>query len=509
MLVKKITKKLITVGVSITLLASIMTGCGSSSSTAVTDVSKLKPVTLKMYLIGDKPKDFDAVYSKVNAIMKKKINATLSVSFMSFADIGNKYSLLFQSGQNFDLIFTAAGWGYYNQVATKNGFCEITEDMLKKYAPNVYASQPKDAWEQAKVNGKIYMVPQDKKELSYDVYGVRGDLMKKYGINKINSYADMQKYLEAAAKDKTLKYPIANGGSQGLGIDWATGSIKYCAVRGATGQISFVTDDASGKLVSVVDTQDYLTYLKKMKQFAADGLWASDAISSKATKDDDFVAGNSAVMIWNVGTVANREKKMKAAHPDWDPQIVDLSSGSKKLIAPYINSGMAISATSKNPERSLMAINLMRSNEQIYNLMQYGIKGTHWKPVGKDKYETLPKTNDYPAENVCPWGFTTKKLTDSNQPAIVDQIQNKWLKNDVINNPMAAFTFDDSNVKNEVTQVSNVINEYGLPLELGMVKDVDAGYKQYREKLKQAGYDTILAECQKQATAYVKSHKSK
>ena len=45
-----------------------------------------------------------------------------------------------------------------------------------------------------------------------------------------------------------------------------------------------------------------------------------------------------------------------------------------------------------------------------------------------------------------------------------------------------------------------------IKLDLGMVDDVEAGVKEFREKLTQAGFDKILEECQKQATEFVKSY---
>ena len=118
-------KKLAAIALSTLMLSTFMVGCGSKSNddkNVASSSSELKEVKLKMYLIGDKPKDFDAVYEKVNERMKEKINATLEVNFIPWSDMTTKYQLLFQSGEDFDLIFTASGWGYYSQVATKNGF---------------------------------------------------------------------------------------------------------------------------------------------------------------------------------------------------------------------------------------------------------------------------------------------------------------------------------------------------------------------------------------------------
>lgn len=44
-----------------------------------------------------------------------------------------------------------------------------------------------DAWEQAKVDGKVYMLPMNYKEITAYVYMARGDLMDKYGITSVSS----------------------------------------------------------------------------------------------------------------------------------------------------------------------------------------------------------------------------------------------------------------------------------------------------------------------------------
>ena len=104
-------------------------------------------------------------------------------------------------------------------------------------------------------------------------------------------------------------------------------------------------------------------------------------------------------------------------------------------------------------------------------------------------------------------GIATKfARTSSTEPEIVQETITKWSDNYTVSNPLAAFSFDDSNVKNEMAAVGNVITQYGVPLDLGMVDDVEAGVKEFREKLTQAGFDKILEECQKQATEFVKSY---
>ena len=511
-MIKKTIKKMIAVGLTVILAGSLMIGCGSSSSknADVSDPSKLEEVKLKMYLIGDKPKDFDVVYGKVNEIMKEKINATLDVSFLPWADMTTKYQLLFQSGENFDMIFTATGWGYYSQVATKNGFYEISDEMLEKYAPNTYKNEPEEAWKQAKIDGKIYMVPSDKQEYGTGVYGVRGDLMKKYGIEKIENYDDFEKYMDAASKDtgNGLKV-IANGGGQNLQWPYMIEKYGFTTVNGAPiPSIGFNVNDSTGNVFGFIDTPEYKEYATKMKEFADKGYWASDSISSKATRNDDFIAGKTATMVWNTGSVARAVQDMNKANPTWDAKVVDLSAGTKRVVQPYVNNGLAINAISKNPERALMAIDLLKYDKEINQLTWYGVEGTHWQADGDKKYKTLDASANFPATNVCPWGWYTTEyaLSDSSEPAIVQEIVDNWKKNDTVTNPLSSFSFDDSNVKNEMAAVGNVITQYGVPIDLGMEDDVDTAIKEFRTKLTEAGFDKILEECKTQAKAYVEQY---
>ena len=219
---KSLVKRMIAIALSTVMVSGAMVGCGSNTAskggTFTSGVGTDEEVELKMYLIGDKPADFDEVYGQVNKIMKEEINATLDVNFISWSDVATKYQLLFQSGENFDLIFTASGWGYYSQVATKNGFLEITEDMLKEYAPTIYEKEPEEAWSQAKIDGKVYMVPNDRNEYGINVFCVRGDLMAKYGIDSIDNYDDLEAYMAAVATGEASNRVkvIANGGGQNL-----------------------------------------------------------------------------------------------------------------------------------------------------------------------------------------------------------------------------------------------------------------------------------------------------
>jgi len=513
---KKFMGKLSCIFLLTVIAISTLSGCGSNKSldsrSLIIDTKKPSTeVKLKMYILGDKPKDADAVYEKMNVLMKQKINATIDVNFISWEDRNTKYPLLFSSGEDFDLIFTATGWCFYSQISTRNGFIELTPEMLQKYAPESWKNEPKIAWEQAKVNNKIYMIPNDQDEYDFQVLGIRGDLRAKYNIPEIKSQVDLEKYYDVIAKNEKDIVPIANSGGQNLQFPL---EIQTAAIAGVMGTytadpiLAYKMDDATGKIFSIIDTPAYKDYTIKMKEYADKGYWAKNSFSSKEAIDDGFKSGKAASMCWNIATVANDVKIMNEAHPEWKAEIVDILPGVKKYINAYTNNGMAINESSKNPERALMALDLLRYDRDIYDLSVYGIKGTHWEPVGDTQYKTLEATTNFPAGAVCPWGWHTSiSRTDVDQPVAVDQFITKWKKVDTIHNPLEMFNFNDKDVKSEMAAINTVVIRYGMPLHLGMISDVSKGVDIYSEKLKAAGLDKVMKEAQTQVDAFIKAQK--
>jgi putative aldouronate transport system substrate-binding protein len=55
--------------------------------------------------------------------------------------------------------------------------------------------------------------------------------------------------------------------------------------------------------------------------------------------------------------------------------------------------------------------------------------------------------------------------------------------------------------------MSTVGTQYQLPIQGGIVKDVDAAYATLEEKAKKAGLDTIMTEAKTQTDAYLSSQK--
>lgn len=113
---------------------------GNGESADAADTSE--HVDLKMYLIGERTPDFDEVYGKINEILEEKLNCSISVDFLSWGEHDTKYSLLFSSQEDFDLIFTASSWCHYEQTVSLGGVLSSFGGVHPDLCPGYLGGSP-------------------------------------------------------------------------------------------------------------------------------------------------------------------------------------------------------------------------------------------------------------------------------------------------------------------------------------------------------------------------------
>lgn len=472
-----------------------------------------KEVKLKMYLLGDHNADCDLVYGEVNKMLKQDINATVEVSFMSWSDYQQKYPLVFASGEDFDLIYSAS-WCFYNAQAVKGAYKEITQDMLKTYMPKTAETMYPAAWSQAKVNDKVYMIPMNYKELNPYVFMVRGDLMEKYNIPDIKSIEDFGSYLDAVAKNEPQLIPCDIGSDQdcdALFWTYGQGLIKdHLDVVGARQTLMGYdsSDKTAAKLFLITQTPGFASYVKLAKEWKDKGYWSKSALVNKTNVQNSFVGGKSASAILNANTASGTFISTNQAHPDWKIKVFDAMNGKGVIQREYTRNGMSINANSKNVERSLMTLELFRNDERYFDLTTYGIKGTHYDLTSDNSVKPLDATANYPIDGNCNWGWRSDKLFKKIDGGIpnLDELRKGWA--DVATtHPMQFFNFDDSSVTNEVAACNNIFNTSYKALIMGFTDDTDGDIAKLNDKYKQAGIDKILAAAQVQVDEFIKNFK--
>jgi putative aldouronate transport system substrate-binding protein len=179
----------------------------------------------------------------------------------------------------------------------------------------------------------------------------------------------------------------------------------------------------------------------------------------------------------------------------------------KATKASWLNNGVAISASSKNPERAMEALDLLMEDPSYAYLAYYGIEGINYTITPDDKIG-LPEgvtseSNTYPPDAAGFW-FVNKDLfkpvanwTDPYK-ALQERVQPLLEPT-----PLLGFLFNSDQVKSEIANLKSVSTQYAQPIYIGAVDNVEAAFDTLVQHMKKAGIDKVKAEVQKQAADYL------
>lgn len=492
------------------------TATAGTNAGGETNVDISKPVKLTGYLLGEAPAGMSDVVKELNKKLKADINAEIEFRYIGWGDLASKYPLVLAAGEDVDFIFSA-NWAYYSQEASKGAFREVTLDEIQKYMPKHYAATNEVAWKESQVGGKMYMIPTSSPDQKVPVTLIRDDLRKKYGLPEIKKFMDIEPYLEAIKKNEKGMIPINADSQYDFGkyfynLQWEMGPATVDSVLITNGWSGTHTDwdDPEGKVYSqfdpyIMDTQKKAAEI--VKSWNDKGYINKNAISNKVRSKDAFEQGKSAVAFGNTNDI--QTTLAKAADQGWEVAIIpSLSAKGTYPQDPYINNGVSIAAGSKNPERAMMALDLIMEDPSYNMLVYYGIEGVNY--VLKDGKIALPdgvtvESNTYPPDAAGFW-FTNKTQFPAMANWTEQYIQHKEsLKNILVPYVYNSLAMDTANIKTELANMSTVKTQYYLPITGGIVKDVDKAFAEFEKKSKDAGIDKILAEAQKQSQEFLNS----
>ena len=163
-----------------------------------------------------------------------------------------------------------------------------------------------------------------------------------------------------------------------------------------------------------------------------------------------------------------------------------------------------VPALSPRKESAVKFLNLLYTDADIANLLCNGIEGVHYVvteegnidfPEGLDAFNT-----GWPSGMGTFWPNITITYPWKPDPADVYQ---SWLDSNAtcMKSPALGFTFDPTNVADEISACSTIVDKYvnSLLLDVG---DTETLYAEFLSDLEAAGMDAIIAEKQAQLDAW-------
>ncbi|MCL2571386.1 MAG: ABC transporter substrate-binding protein [Defluviitaleaceae bacterium] len=469
------------------------------------DISEF--VELHMLLLGDRPGDLDLVLEEINTHLRANINAEIDISLISLADHTTMYSLRLASGEVIDIIYTSS-WAHYPQEAVRGAFRELTRETISRYMPLTYAQQPWRSFEQARIQGRIYMVPANSAPLQGHVTLVREDIRIAHDLPEVVDFETFELYLETIARDEPgvfahhssqnndiLRGLIFNTGNNIISLP---GAANFAAMR-----FTYGMTPSSADIYWMPDMPEYREFALLMNDWADRGFWSRSAPADSTMPRDAFENLTSGTFVHNSGTVGVLGNLLGAR--DIDTLAVDIFPDAYRFFGVYTGDGMAIPMSSVNWQRAMMALDQLKFDYDTFAAFRWGVEGTHWTAVG-DRYFRIdnPEAQARYVFGGISWGIRNSIFERTNIEAFRSstEIFATWTDNRAVYSPVDAFVFDATSVQTEMANLTNATARHQAILDLGLVSDVDAAIAAFRADAEGAGLEVIMEELRRQLDEY-------
>jgi hypothetical protein len=492
-------------------------GGGGGSTSGGSDTSE--HVVITYMVTGDVPtnKTMTDTLPKLNALLTEKVNAELSVKWIEWTDYLSKYNLEIASQDgNLDLIGTATDWLDAWPNIQRGGFMPLSEELLKTYAPLTYAQVPKENWDLCKYNGEIYLIPEDNyAQWTNHGFMYRGDWAKAAGLtNGVHSWGDLGKYFQYikdnepsvipwdAKPDASIIAQLTGG--------WMASHTPAIYIEGLHVDLFFGESKDNPYAVSkyFLEGDELINFAKNQKAWADAGYWKEDVLNNTSIDTrQEMHEGISGADQHHTQTFIGEAVRMEQEYqPGSDLQFFWFGEEQGNLVKLNITHGaMAVAAKSRNPERALMVYDLIRNDQEVYRLFNYGVEGEQYilKADGKtfERPEGFVEDTDSSGFNFW-WGRNDglELISPTVDVAKRDALTAAYDKV-AINYPYGQVVFNLDSISAQLDNLSNLYNTYMPQIVFGKAADPVAYVDEFRSQLKAAGYEQVISEVESQLKA--------
>lgn len=500
----------------ISLVLALLMLLGTGSALAA-EAGSLEHVTLEWYVAEGTKRDQEMVFAALNEYFEKTINTTVNFHFVDPTEYSSKVSTIVGSAQEVDIVNCNGQLPYVDYVK-KGAFLPI-EDMVKEYAPKTYELIPESFWSAMYVDGHMYGIPSYKDSCSIPGIIYNKTLLDALGID-MNQYEygsvydiipvlyDIQaKRAEVFPEDKDLpvmrEFPDVENYSP-------YETINSLAVVNIPGIEAFAGMGSGEKVFNLYATDEYRQYCHQVLTLVEDNIVPFDAWNFDPSRT--YTAeGKLAIVNFGSGYIT------VAKDYGGNNYECALLRGKNTIASTnYLHQAVnCISVTSKNPERAMMVLELVNTDEFVATTLRFGLEGTHYN-VGEDGILDFKGTSN---ENAADRGYYSwygaqfgsfmHSKVPSGYPVNFTELM-KEANDNAISDTNMGFIFDPKPVQNEIAACSSVIGEYEVNLKFGFIDghdNVDAIVDEFVEKLNASGAEKIIAEAQSQLDTWRAANK--
>lgn len=486
------------------LLCMALEGCGREPET------EAKYPVLKMMSMGSEPRQVEEIYRELDALTEAELGVDVRIAFYPWEDEAETVRKLVNTN-SFDIYVFGTPFGS-EELIRKGAYLDMRpylESMPQ--LTDFYESQGVDLLGQK----EVYSLPRIQNSTGYGFF-YREDLRKAWGLEPVEDFASMERYLYRAKEEYSGNAPVNDKRFFDSLQNLTAGGKYYCLDYG----MGIRWEDK--ELVCLLEMPEYREALETAVKWYRDGVISEDIlylqnnntmVTLELMRQDkvaaEFCNHFSAIC-------SNYVMPLCGANPEWELGWLDYELLNSTCYDSYFTGtgqmGLAVDSKCKRPELAMSFLEKAHTDSRYYNLLSYGAEGIHYE-LNEDGMVTY---GGIPAENVFRGQIGLEQdalmLTpqypgnwDSVYRSVREQAAAMRLSNG--KNPVTAFGIDAA----AYSEFGDAISAYSgsrvrQMLETGTMADIEAGMREFREELDAAGYDGFFQAVREEWERFRKEH---
>ena len=531
---KALAKKYVSFSLASILAGSalMLAGCGntdvdtagSASDTTEAQVSASDAevnddTVIKIMFNGASVSDDTAVLEKLNPYLYEKIGVTIEPVWETWGSFSDACVSAIENKEDIDIYFTSS-WtaDEYHKYAENGAFIRLdAEDnnLIDSYMNELWENLPQVLTDAAVVDGAegpgVYAMPAYKDIAQMYCWDVNVEKLSKLGYEP-QDIEDMDYYemgeLFAAAKERFGDdfYPLCADGlmlermaNKTTSITGGTGTSRIMSFFLNTEDYAEVNEDYGAVIYNKYATDEFEAFINQTWEYyeagyidpeLGDAEKATEAFSEHQTSGDYLLATQS--YAYGYETQASRDRGFEVAMVDVMGPYVDTTSAQGAMYA--------VSAYSDNPEKAVELLNFLNTDKEAMTLLAYGVEGIHYNYNEDGLIEFTDER-----ENYMPWLYGMGNITIL--PETKEQGEGFWdafkeFYGAAPSTPILGFAYDTTDTKDEIEQITAVVDEYLTPLLTGKEAPDDL-MQDFLKALDDVGMETVIEDANTQLSEFL------
>lgn len=459
------------------------------------------------YFTFTAPGEWQHVEDAINEITEAEINTHVNITIMDLTSYMSQIGVMMAGGERIDLMLTSFGPVTYSAMVAQKQLMDIAP-YLDTYGKDIPATLG-DLLDATTVGDAVYAVPTYRSLVStYSIY-MRKDVLDSLGIldkalavTSLDEYEEILAAVAASEEWNYLKPMIFNSGANlsPFGLN-TTNDFANADIYDQLGDnLGIIHCDENGKVSLAWETESFKEASAYARKWSELGYFFHD-ISASQPSASDYVKADYAFSFLTTGefgAVATQSATCQT-------EMVAIDIGTAPISAANCTKfTWAVPSTAEEPEAAVAFLNLAMTNADINILLSWGVEGVDFEVVdGVARYidgNTNPKYHifDYIVPNqflVTPWDGDTADMRDR---ALAEM-------NEATISPYLGFSCDTSVFSDELSAVTNVVDEYETQIKSGAASE--EVYQECIDKLYSVGVQAIIEGYQSQLDAWIAANK--